>query len=133
SAFLVNNVLIPETHLSLIFFITGLVSIFTGPILGRASDSLGKYRLFVFGTLLSMVMVFVYTNLGPNPVWVVILINTILWIGISSRMISSSALTSGVGHAGPWRLHGDKLRHPAGFRRHRFFRRRSHSPSAGQV
>jgi len=96
SAFLVSNVLIPETRLSLIFFVTGLVSIFTGPILGRASDSLGKYRLFVFGTLLSMVMVFVYTNLGPNPVWVVILINTILWIGISSRMISSSALTSGV-------------------------------------
>jgi len=96
SAFLVNNVLIPETHLSLIFFITGLVSIFTGPILGRVSDSLGKYRLFVFGSLLSMVMVFVYTNLGPNPIWVVILINTILWIGISSRMISSSALTSGV-------------------------------------
>jgi predicted MFS family arabinose efflux permease len=96
SAFLVNNVLIPETRLSLIFFITGLVSIFTGPILGKLSDSLGKYRLFVFGSVLSMVMVFVYTNLGPNHIWVVILINTILWIGISSRMISSSALTSGV-------------------------------------
>ena len=49
-----------------------------------------------FGSVLSMVMVFVYTNLGPNHIWVVILINTILWIGISSRMISSSALTSGV-------------------------------------
>jgi predicted MFS family arabinose efflux permease len=96
SAFLVNNVLIPETRLSLIFFVTGLVSIVTGPLLGRASDSLGKYRLFVFGSVLSMVMVFVYTNLGPNHIWVVILINTILWIGISSRMISSSALTSGV-------------------------------------
>lgn len=96
SAFLVNNVLIPETRLSLIFFITGLVSIVTGPILGRMSDSLGKYRLFVFGSLLSMVMVTVYTSLGPNPIWVVILVNTILWIGISSRMISSSALISGV-------------------------------------
>jgi len=96
SAFLVNNVLIPETRLSLIFFITGLVSIVTGPILGRLCDSLGKYRLFVFGSLLSMVMVTVYTNLGPNHIWVVILVNTILWIGISSRMISSQALISGV-------------------------------------
>lgn len=96
SAFLVNNVLIPETRLSLIFFVTGLVSIVTGPILGRLSDSLGKYRLFVFGSLLSMVMVTVYTNLGPSHIWVVILVNTILWIGISSRMISSSALISGV-------------------------------------
>jgi len=96
SAFLVNNILIPETRLSLIFFVTGLFSIFTGPILGRLSDRLGKYRLFVFGSVVSMVMVFVYTNLGPNNIWVVILINTLLWIGISSRMISSGALVSGV-------------------------------------
>ena len=96
SAFLVNNILIPETRLSLIFFITGLFSIFTGPILGKLSDKLGKYRLFVFGSVVSMVMVCVYTNLGPNPIWVIIVTNTILWVGISSRMISSSALISGV-------------------------------------
>jgi predicted MFS family arabinose efflux permease len=96
STFLVNNILIPETRLSLIFFITGLFAIFTGPILGRLSDSIGKYRLFAFGSLLSMIMVFAYTHLGPNPIWVIVLVNTILWIGISSRMISSSALTSGV-------------------------------------
>jgi predicted MFS family arabinose efflux permease len=96
SAFLVNNVGIPETRLSLVFFITGLSSIFTGPFLGKLSDRLGKYRLFVFGSLLSMVMVFVYTNLGRNPIWEVILVNIILWTGISSRMISSSALSSGI-------------------------------------
>jgi len=96
SAFLVNNILIPETRLSMIFFITGLCSLFTGPMLGRLSDKCGKYRLFIFGSALSMVMVFVYTRLGPNPIWVIILTNIILWVGISSRMISSSALTSGV-------------------------------------
>lgn len=96
SAFLVNNIHIPETRLSVIFFVTGLCSIFTGPYLGKLSDRLGKYRLFVFGSLLSMAMVLVYTHLGPNPIWVVIVINTVLWIGISSRMISSSALVSGV-------------------------------------
>lgn len=96
SVFLVNNIRIPETRLSLIFFITGLSTIFIGPFLGRLSDRLGKYRLFVFGSLLSMVMVFVYTHLGPNPIWVIAATNTILWVGISSRMISSSALTSGV-------------------------------------
>ncbi|HEY6838499.1 MAG TPA: MFS transporter [Geobacteraceae bacterium] len=96
SAFLVNNIRIPETRLSLIFFITGLTAIFTGPLLGRLSDRLGKYRLFVFGSVVSMVMVFVYTHLGPNPIWVVVATNVVLWVGISSRIISSSALTSGV-------------------------------------
>jgi len=96
SAFLVNNILIPETSLSMIFFITGLFSIFTGPVLGKLSDQVGKYRMFLCGSLLSMIMIFVYTNLGPNPIWVVVTTNIIMWVGISSRMISSSALTSGV-------------------------------------
>jgi predicted MFS family arabinose efflux permease len=41
-------------------------------------------------------MVTTYTHLGPEPVWIVILVNVVLFIGISSRMISSSALISGV-------------------------------------
>jgi predicted MFS family arabinose efflux permease len=96
SAFLVNNVHIPETRLSVIFFATGVAALFTGPFLGRMSDRFGKYRLFVAGSLLSMAMVFVYTHLGPNPMWVILATNIVLWVGISSRMISSSALTSGV-------------------------------------
>ena len=96
SAFLVNNVGIPETRLSLIFLVTGVCALFTGPYLGRLCDRIGKYPLFVLGSLLSMVMVFIYTHLGPNTIFSVMAVNTVLWIGISSRMISSTALTSGV-------------------------------------
>ncbi len=99
SAFLVNNVLIPETRLSIIFFITGIFSIITGPILGKLADKYGKYQLFVFGSIISMLMVLIYTHLGPNPIGVVVLTNVVLFIGISSRMISSSALISGVPEA----------------------------------
>lgn len=96
SAFLVNNILIPEARLSEIFFITGCVSMFIGPYLGKFADRYGKYRLFVAGSMLSMIMVVIFTNLGPEPLWVVILTNIILFTGISSRMISSSALISGI-------------------------------------
>jgi len=96
TAFLVNNVLIPETRLSEIFFITGVASIITGPFLGKLADKYGKYLLFVFGSILSLIMVMIFTQLGPNPVWVIILTNIILYTGISSRLISSSALISGV-------------------------------------
>jgi len=41
-------------------------------------------------------MVMIYTHLGATAIWAVILINVILYTGISSRMISSSALISGV-------------------------------------
>jgi predicted MFS family arabinose efflux permease len=96
TAFLVNNILVPETRLSEVFFITGVVSLFTGPFLGKQADKYGKYRLFVFGSILSIAMVMIYTHLGPNPLWVVILTNVVMFTGISSRMISSSALISGV-------------------------------------
>jgi predicted MFS family arabinose efflux permease len=96
TAFLVNNILVPETQLSEVFFVTGVVSIFVGPFLGKQADKYGKYRLFVFGSVLSIFMVMIYTHLGPNPLWVVIMTNIVLYTGISSRMISSSALISGV-------------------------------------
>jgi predicted MFS family arabinose efflux permease len=96
TAFLVNNILIPETKLSEVFFITGCASIVMGPYLGKLADNYGKYQLFVFGSILSMIMVVIYTHLGPNPIWVVVLTNIVLYTGISSRMISSSALISGV-------------------------------------
>jgi predicted MFS family arabinose efflux permease len=41
-------------------------------------------------------MVIVYTNLGPVPIWVVIVINMILFMGIMSRMVPATALNSAV-------------------------------------
>ena len=96
TAFLVSNILVPETRLSEIFFMTGIVSILTGPFLGKQADKYGKYRLFIFGSILSIIMVMIFTHLGPTPIWIVILTNIVLYTGISSRIISSSALISGV-------------------------------------
>ncbi|MBY0371077.1 MFS transporter, partial [bacterium] len=38
----------------------------------------------------------IYTHLGVTPLWLVIAINIVLFMGISSRMISSQALISAV-------------------------------------
>jgi predicted MFS family arabinose efflux permease len=43
-----------------------------------------------------MILVLVYTNLSVTPLWVVILLNTVLFVAITSRMISSSALMTAV-------------------------------------
>ncbi|WP_207425604.1 MFS transporter [Pedobacter sp. SYSU D00535] len=96
SAFLVHNVHIPETNLSLIFLVTGICSITTGPFIGKWSDKIGKFRMFVIGSVLAAITVVLYTNLSVSPIWVVIVINSFMFAGISSRMISSSALTSAV-------------------------------------
>ncbi|MBT34573.1 MAG: MFS transporter [Thalassobius sp.] len=96
SAFLVYNVGVKETELPLIFMITGVGTIITGPLIGIVSDRVGKYKIFLIGTLLSIVMVFVYTNMNNTPLYQVIIINAIFLIFVSSRMIGSSAILTAV-------------------------------------
>ena len=96
SAFTVNNLKIELDHLPIIYVITGLFTIVAGPIIGRLSDRVGKYNMFIAGSILSMIMVLIYCNLGATPLWAVIMINVILFIGITSRIISASALMSAV-------------------------------------
>lgn len=96
SAFLVNNVQILEEQLPLIFMVTGACSIVTGPIIGRLSDRVGKFKMFIVGSVLSALMVITYTHLTVSPIWVVMIINAVLFMGITSRIISSSALMTAV-------------------------------------
>jgi MFS family permease len=41
-------------------------------------------------------MVIIYTSLGPTPLWVVISLNVILFVGISARIITSSAMVMAI-------------------------------------
>jgi predicted MFS family arabinose efflux permease len=52
--------------------------------------------VFFTGTVLTMVMVIIYTHLGTTPLLTVILINVILFICLTSRMAPSQALMSAV-------------------------------------
>ena len=96
SAFLVNNVLIAQVDLPIVFFFTGISSMIIMPLIGRISDRVDKYKIFVFGSTIAAIMVLVYTNLHPIPIWQVIVINMIMFMGIMSRMVPASALTSAV-------------------------------------
>jgi predicted MFS family arabinose efflux permease len=96
SAFTVNNLKIGLDHLPTIYLVTGICTIFIGPIVGRLSDKVGKFQTFLFGTALSIVTVLYYTRLGPTPLIGVILINVFMFLGIFSRMIPSQALMTAI-------------------------------------
>lgn len=96
SAYLVNNIGISQTQLPLVFMLTGLSSIVIMPLIGRISDKIDKFLLFCAGSVLAIVMIVIYTNLERVPLWEVIVVNMILFIGIMSRMIPATALTTGV-------------------------------------
>ena len=96
SAFTVNNLGISLHDLPIIYLVTGVATIFVGPIVGKASDAFGKLRVFFVGTSVTIVMVLIYTHLGVSTLTVVTIINVVLFIGIFSRMIPFQALMSQV-------------------------------------
>jgi predicted MFS family arabinose efflux permease len=96
SAFTVNNLGISLHDLPIIYLVTGIATIFVGPLVGKAADAFGKMRVFYFGTTLTIIMVLVYTHLSVSTLVVVTVINVVLFIGIFSRMIPFQALMSQV-------------------------------------
>jgi predicted MFS family arabinose efflux permease len=96
SAYTVNNLGINVGRLPVIYMVTGVFSMVFGPLIGRLSDAVGKFNVFALGCGASIIMVLIYTHLGLTPLVLVILINVLLFISVSSRMISSSALISAV-------------------------------------
>jgi predicted MFS family arabinose efflux permease len=96
SAFSVHNLGIPLEKLPLIYLITGVCSIVTGPLVGQLGDSIGAFKLFCIGSIISTVMVLIYTHLGVTPLGAVILVNVIMFVGIFSRIISSQTLMSAI-------------------------------------
>src|SRR3984893_12343994 len=96
SAYTVHNLGIDIVHLPTIYLVSGLFSIFIGPLVGRASDAFGKYPTFGFGSAISIVMVLIYTHLGQVSLTVAIVVNVVMFVGIFSRMIPSQALISAI-------------------------------------
>ncbi|HKD46922.1 MAG TPA: MFS transporter [Rhizomicrobium sp.] len=96
TAFIVNNVGLPLTTLPTIYLVTGLFTVFMGPVMGKASDSFGKFNTYCFGSVLAIVMVAIWTNLGRSSLATVIAVNVLLFLGIFSRMVPAQALLSAV-------------------------------------
>jgi len=96
TAFMVNNIGLSLSTLPTIYLVTGLFTVFVGPLVGKASDSFGKFRTFCFGTVTTVIMVAIWTNMGTAALATVIAVNVLLFIGIFSRMIPAQALFSAI-------------------------------------
>lgn len=96
SAFAINNLGLTLEQLPLLYMITGIFSIVMGPLAGKLADSIGKYKVFVIGSIITIAIVIYYCNLAVTPFWIIVVLNVILFAGITARMISSSALITGV-------------------------------------
>jgi predicted MFS family arabinose efflux permease len=100
TAFGVNNLGLTLNQLPILYMVTGIFSMAMGPLIGKLSDQIGKYNVFVIGSMIGSVIVIIYCNLGVTPLWLVIVLNIFLFMGILSRMISASALMTAIPEPG---------------------------------
>ncbi|KQS28132.1 MFS transporter [Dyadobacter sp. Leaf189] len=96
TAYGVNNLGIQEAQLPTLYMVTGLCMLAFSPLIGKLSDKIGKYKVFLWGSAIACVMTLIYCNLGVTPLWIIIILNILLFVGITGRMISASALMSAV-------------------------------------
>ncbi|OIN61045.1 MFS transporter [Arsenicibacter rosenii] len=99
STYAIHNLGVTADQLPLIYTITGVFSIGLGPIMGRLSDKTGKFNLFTYASIWGIAVTIIYCNLGQTPLWGIIGLNVLLFVGISGRMISSQAMISAVPEA----------------------------------
>jgi predicted MFS family arabinose efflux permease len=96
SAFAVNNLKITYEQLPMLFMVSGCTSLLIMPLAGRLSDKIDKFTIFACASLWMMIVVVLYTNLSASPLWLVMVFNVVLMIGILSRMVPASALTTAI-------------------------------------
>jgi predicted MFS family arabinose efflux permease len=96
SAYMVHNLGIDMADLPVLYLVCGLFSVVTGPLVGWASDAFGKYPVFIFGSVVSVIMVLIYTHLGHVSLATVTVVYVLMFVGVFSRMIPSQALMSAI-------------------------------------
>ncbi|MBN8694626.1 MAG: MFS transporter [Bacteroidetes bacterium] len=96
SAFSVNNLGLKIDDLPMLYMFTGLFSMAVGPLAGKLSDKTSKISVFFGGSVLTMIVVSIYCNLGITPFWLVLLLNILLFAGVLSRVVPAQALMTAV-------------------------------------
>ncbi|BAP31938.1 major facilitator transporter [Chryseobacterium sp. StRB126] len=95
--FYVNNLKISTELLPVMFMITGITIFVLMPLIGKLSDKIPKFKLFVISTLIAICTIIICSHYqAPIASWIVVLTNVIMMTAIMSRGIPSQALTSAI-------------------------------------
>ncbi len=94
SPYMVSNVGMREEDLPLIYLVGGGVTIFTSPLIGKLADKFGKLVVFISLATVYVIPVYLITNLGPHPLYMVLTLSAVFFI-FSGRFIPMQAMVTG--------------------------------------
>ncbi len=85
-----------KSQTPMVYMIGGACTLVTSPILGRMADRFGKLRIFIVSLLLSLVPIFLITNMGTIPFALVLAIYACWFVFSTGRNIPAQAMISTV-------------------------------------
>ncbi|PHK24523.1 MFS transporter, partial [Nostoc linckia z15] len=96
SAFAINNLKITNEQLPLVFMCAGVATLVIMPFMGKLADKVDKFRLFTVSCFWMIAVVLIYTRFSVSPLWLVIMFNILMMVGITGRMVPSTAMVTAV-------------------------------------
>ncbi len=87
-----GNLQVPLDQVPWIYFVGGIATLISSPIIGKIADRFGKPRTFITLAVLSIIPLMILTHLPSVPLWIVIITTTLFFIVVSSRMIPAMAI-----------------------------------------
>jgi MFS transporter, DHA1 family, inner membrane transport protein len=96
STYLERNAGMARENLQYIYLFGGLATVVSARFIGRLADHYGKYRTYVVLGVLSLIPVYLMTNLPAVPLWAILSVSVLFFIFANGRMITQQAIVSSV-------------------------------------
>lgn len=90
--YMTRNVGFEQSEVTYIYFLGGVLTVFTAPFFGNLTDKIGAIKLFTILMSLSFIPVFILTNLPVVPIYAALIVTSSFFILGSGRFIPPNTL-----------------------------------------
>jgi predicted MFS family arabinose efflux permease len=99
SPYLVLNAGVGEAELSLVYFTGGIGSLLAVHLSGRLADRMNRYRQFLIGAALTVLITLLITQWPRSPLWATLLVSLGVFMFFPARNVPAMALITAAAQA----------------------------------
>lgn len=90
------NIGFDDYQVTLIYLIGGSLTVFLLPLVGKIADRRGNPNVFILGSILAILSIFLITNLPPVPIWLALVVSSTYFVASSARNVPSVTMVTSV-------------------------------------
>jgi predicted MFS family arabinose efflux permease len=90
------NVGFTDTQRNMIYMVGGIATFITSPLIGKMADKYGKHNTFMFFALVSLIPIFLITNMPAIKYYYVLIVTGVWFVLSTGRGIPAQAIISNV-------------------------------------